>query len=331
MLTATGGDGREVKPLAVIALGGNALCTSEDGSQEVDPAVLADTAGRLLKLFSFYESLVVTYGNGPQVGNDILRSEAAGSHVVPLAVHQCTANTQGRIGSALELAIRNAARGGGGVSVYGILSHVAVSDEPCTHFTKPIGPFYDKSTALKIDPGSEFTAEVAPGKFRRVVGSPRPIGVVEQEEIASLLRPRTIVLACGGGGVPVAYGSSGLVPVDAVVDKDLTSSLLAQKLNADLFMIVTKTDGVALGFNSAPRYVREMSTEAALYHLHNGEFPPGSMGPKVSACISYVWNTGREAVITSLDGMVDAVLGNAGTRFINSSRLAEKLVGCSNA
>ncbi len=321
MLTDSNGRNGTVKPLAVIALGGNALCDSEDGSREVDGHALKKTAESLLSMLRLFESLVVTYGNGPQVGNDFLRSELSRNEVSPLELHQCTANTQGRIGSALELAIRNAARGTH-TKVYGILSHVLVSEDSYVHLTKPIGPFYDKQRALEIDPCGQLVKEVAPGKFRRVVGSPKPVGILEQEEIRDLLGPGKIILACGGGGVPVACRGSELVPVQAVIDKDLTSSLLAQNLKADMFIIATKTEGVALGFNSSPRYLGRLTVDEALYHLHNGEFPPGSMGPKVSACISYVWNTGREAVITSLDRMVDAALGSAGTRFINHEAFA---------
>lgn len=321
MLTKTNGRKGTVKPLAVIALGGNALCTAEDGSQEADFSVLSNTAEKLLKLFSFYETLVVTYGNGPQVGNDILRSEAACEKIIPLEIHQCTANTQGRIGSALELAIRNAAKGNA-IKVYGIFSHVVVASGLNGNSTKPVGPFYEVSSEEVYNRGGALFKEVSPGKLRRVVSSPMPVEILGIGELESLIGPQTLVMACGGGGIPVSYKDGVLVPVAAVVDKDLTSSLLAQRLNADLFMIVTKTDGVALGFNNSPRYLGKLTAEEALYHLHNGEFPPGSMGPKVSACISYVWNTGKEAVITSLDKMVDAALGNAGTRFINHKAFA---------
>lgn len=302
------------KRLAVIALGGNALCTSEDGSQEIDLSVLASTAEKLLKLLSFYESLVVTYGNGPQVGNDLLRSEAASDHVVPLEIYQCTANTQGRLGSALEIAIRNATKGTG-IKVYGLLSHVLVEGDHATS-TKPVGPFYDKSLP-PVHPDGALFKEVSPGKLRRVVSSPMPVEIIGIDELASLLSQQTLIMACGGGGVPLSYSNGILVPVKAVIDKDLTSSLLARSLNADLFMIVTKSEGVALGFNSSPRYLSQLTVEEALYHLQNGEFPPGNMGPKVTACISYVWRTGKEAVITSLNGMVDSALGKGGTRFIN--------------
>ncbi|MBI2581076.1 carbamate kinase [Candidatus Woesearchaeota archaeon] len=321
MLTNSNGRKRTGKPIAVIALGGNAICASEDGSQEVDELALKKTAESLLAMLRLFESLVVTYGNGPQVGNDFLRSELSRNEVSPLELYQCTANTQGRIGSALELAIRNASRGTH-TEVYCVLSHVIVSEDSYVHLTKPIGPFYDKSQALEIDQCSQLIKEVAPGKFRRIVGSPMPVSIVEQEEIEGLLGPGKVILACGGGGVPVAYRGNELVPVQAVIDKDLTSSLLAQNLNADMFLIATKTDGVALGFNASPRYISKLTVDEALYHLHNGEFPSGSMGPKVSACISYVWNTGKEAVITSLDKMVDAALGKAGTRFINHEAFA---------
>jgi carbamate kinase len=262
----------------------------------------------------------VTHGNGPQVGNAILRVETARGQAPELPLGICVADTEGGMGYMIEQSLFNAlhvaqvAR-----PVVTLITQVVVDehDPAVGNPTKFIGRFYPKSKALEL--ASEHGWTVKPqGKqgWRRVVPSPRPRAIVESDIIRDLVMQGTIVVCCGGGGVPVFRLEDGrLEGLDAVVDKDLASAVLAAQIQADLLLILTAVDQVCLGYGTErSRPLTDISAAQAERHLADGEFPPGSMGPKIEAALDFLRQGGREVVISSIPMVSEAVAGKAGTR-----------------
>jgi len=297
---------------AIIALGGNALMRpGERGTAAEQRANLREACAALRPLLG-EQQLVVTHGNGPQVGNELLRQERAAAEAPPLPLYLAVAQTQAEIGALLESELAPVA----GRPVACLLTHVLVAeDDPAFEEpTKPVGPFYDEAKAreLEAERGWKVVHDAGRG-WRRVVPSPAPLEVVELDAIRSLLASGTIVVACGGGGIPATRRGDHLAGIDAVIDKDRASSLLARGLDADRLVILTEVPAVYSGFGTdRQEELRELSADAAAALVP--ELAAGSMRPKVEASVEFVRATGREALITSPAALGDALEGRSGTR-----------------
>jgi carbamate kinase len=296
---------------AVVALGGNALMRpGERGTAAEQRANLREACAALRPLLDERE-LVITHGNGPQVGNELLRHERAADEAPPLPLYLAVAQTQAEIGALIESELAPVAER----PVACLLTHVLVAeDDPAFEEpTKPVGPFYDEARAreLESDRGWQVVHDAGRG-WRRVVPSPRPLAVVELEAIRSLLASGTIVVACGGGGIPATRRGAHLTGLDAVIDKDRASSLLARDLGADRLVILTEVPAVYSGFGTERQEeLRELSVDDA--ETLAPELAAGSMRPKVEASVAFVRATGHDALITSPAALAEALSGRAGT------------------
>jgi len=295
---------------AVVALGGNALMRpGERGTAAEQRANLREACEALRPLLG--EQLVVTHGNGPQVGNELLRHERAADEAPPLPLYLAVAQTQAEIGALIESELAPVA----GRPVVCLLTHVVVAeDDPAfSSPTKPIGPFYDEARAqeLERDRGWQVVHDAGRG-WRRVVPSPLPLEVVELEAIRVLVGSGAIAVACGGGGIPAARRDGRLAGLDAVIDKDRASALLARELGADRLVILTEVPAVYRGFGTGQQEeVRELTLEEAEELMP--ALPAGSMRPKVEASVEFARATGHAALITSPDSLGEAIEGRAGT------------------
>jgi len=256
--------------------------------------------------------LVVTHGNGPQVGNELLRQERAADEAPPLPLYLAVAQTQAEIGALIESELEPVA----GRPVACLLTHVLVAeDDPAfAEPTKPVGPFYDEAQAkeLERDRGWHVVHDAGRG-WRRVVPSPQPLEVVELGAIRSLLASGSIVVAVGGGGIPATRRGKHLAGIDAVIDKDRASALVARELGADRLVILTEVPAVYRGFGTdRQEELRELSADDAAELVP--ELAAGSMRPKVEASLEFARATGREALITSPAALGDALAGTTGTR-----------------
>jgi carbamate kinase len=296
----------------VIALGGNALMRpGERGTAAEQRANLRETCEALRPLLDDPE-LVITHGNGPQVGNELVRQERAADEVPVLPLYLAVAQTQAEIGALIESELTAVAER----LVACLLTHVRVDeDDPAFQRpTKPIGPFYSEEQAQQLegDRGWALTQDAGRG-WRRVVPSPAPLEVVELSAIRTLLAAGTIAVACGGGGIPVSTRNGRLSGVDAVIDKDRASSLLAIALGAERLVILTDVDAVCTGWGTPEQEeLRELDAAAAEKLLP--ELATGSIAPKVEAALAFARATGHEALITSAASLAAAQAGRAGTR-----------------
>jgi carbamate kinase len=296
---------------AVVALGGNALMRpGERGTAAEQRANLRDVCEALRPLLAERE-LVITHGNGPQVGNELLRHERAADEAPPLPLYLAVAQTQAEIGALIESELEPVA----GRPVACLLTHVLVADDDPAFAepTKPVGPFYDEgqAKALERDRGWQVVHDAGRG-WRRVVPSPKPLEVVELGAIRSLLASGSIVVAVGGGGIPATRRGEHLAGIDAVIDKDRASSLLARELGADRLVILTEVPAVYRGFGTGKQEeLRELTVDEAEELLP--ELAAGSMRPKVEASVEFARATGREALITSPAELGEAIEGRAGT------------------
>lgn len=306
----------------VIALGGNALLRR---GEEDTPANLIRAARlaaeRIADIAASGWEVVVTHGNGPQVGRILLQQEAAADLVHPMPLDVCGAQSQGQIGYVLQAAIgdvfyeRSLER-----PVVALLTMTRVRrDDPAfSEPSKPVGPFYEEAEAATIarERGWDLRPD-ARGGFRRVVPSPRPHSIVEGPIIASLVGAGVIVIAAGGGGVPVVEEGPRLIGVEGVVDKDLTAAVLARDVDAATLLILTDVERVEVGFGTpAARPLARLRVAEARDLLAAGEFGAGSMGPKVEAAVGFVERGGPRAVIGSLDAATEALAGTAGTEIV---------------
>jgi carbamate kinase len=295
----------------VVALGGNALMRpGERGTAAEQRANLREACAALRPLLD--GELVVTHGNGPQVGNELLRQERAADEAPPLPLYLAVAQTQAEIGALIESELEPVA----GRPVACLLTHVLVAeDDPAfAEPTKPVGPFYDEAQAkeLERDRGWHVVHDAGRG-WRRVVPSPRPLEVVELGAIRSLLASGSIVVAVGGGGIPATRRGKHLAGIDAVIDKDRASALVARELGADRLVILTEVPAVYRGFGTdRQEELRELSADDAAELVP--ELAAGSMRPKVEASLEFARATGREALITSPAALGDALAGTTGTR-----------------
>jgi len=309
--------------LAVVAIGGNSLIRDRD-HQDVREQYLAakETCSHIAAMIEQGWNVVVGHGNGPQVGFILRRSELAAHelHEVPLDV--CGADTQGAIGYALVQNLYNELRRRGidrPVAAVVTQTEVAVDDPAFAHPSKPIGSFMDEPDAVrrKDEDGWDVVEDANRG-WRRVVASPRPLRIVEIGPIKNLIEAGVIVVAVGGGGVPVVRDAArDLHGVEAVIDKDLGCSLLAREVKADLFLITTAVEKVALRFGTPEeRQLDHLSLAEAKGYLAEGtHFAKGSMAPKIEAVVEYLEGGGQEALITNPNNVERALAGETGTRF----------------
>jgi len=313
----------------LLAVGGNSLIRAgEKGTIAEQTANARRTAREIAGLIRDGYHLVVTHGNGPQVGAALLRSERAASQVPVLPLDVCDASTQGEIGYLLQQALTNElARAQLTTPVITVLTQcvVAADDPAMRQPTKPIGPFYSRADAeeRKRLLGWEIVEDAARG-YRRIVPSPEPIEIVELDVIRDLVDRGVLVIACGGGGIPVTRRGDVLQGVEAVIDKDRASALLAEQLGADLFVISTDTDFVYLDHKKpGQRALTCASIGEVEQYVHAGQFPPGNMGPKIEAVLRFLRHGGREAIITSCEHIGEAVAGRAGTHIVRQVAAGE--------
>ena len=307
---------------ALIAVGGNSLIRAgEKGTVAQQLANTRRTAAAIVGLIRDGYHLVVTHGNGPQVGAALLRSERASDQVYSHPLDVCDASTQGEIGYLLQQSVNNELSSAGlDVPVATVLTQVVVArDDPAMqHPTKPIGPFYSRADAEERRRlfGWQIVEDAARG-YRRVVPSPEPIHIVELEVIRLLLDQGVLVIAVGGGGIPVVQSNGALEGIEAVIDKDRASALLASELGVDVFVISTDADSVYLDYKKpTERPLRRVTAEELEAHYRAGQFPPGNMGPKVESALRFLRNGGKEVVITSYERLCEAVEGEAGTHIV---------------
>jgi carbamate kinase len=304
----------------VMALGGNALIRAgERGTAQQQQANADRIADAVAAVWRHDTKIVVTHGNGPQVGNLALQQELGSAIVPALPLPTLVAMTQGQLGSLLALALQAA----GVTSVISVVTHVVVArDDPAFREpTKPVGPFFDEESARKLAAEHDWTvAEDAGRGWRRVVPSPRPRAVVEASLINRLAASGAVVIANGGGGIPVAVQGEQLAPIDGVIDKDLAAAMLATTLGASTLVLVTDVPAISLDFGTPQaRQVNEMTLAEAQGHLAAGQFPAGSMGPKVTAAAQFLAAGGEMALITDAEHVASGLAGQHGTRVVSGS------------
>jgi len=307
----------------VLAVGGNSLIRAgEIGTAHEEIANARRIAVQIIGLIRLGYRIVLTHGNGPQVGAELLSHERTTNQAPAYPLDVCDAATQGEIGYLLQQALNNELKLAGlRVPVVALVTQCVVSlDDPCmSHPTKPIGRFYTRAEAEERKRlfGWELIEDASRG-YRRVVSSPEPVEIIELDIIHDAMERGVIVIACGGGGIPVAWVNQRLQGVEAVIDKDLTSALLASKLGAELFVIATDIDSVYLDYmKPTQRRLERVSPAELASYARAGHFPPGNMGPKIESVLQFMRGGGTEAIITSCDTLCAAVEGKAGTHIIS--------------
>lgn len=315
--------GMTEKGIAVVAFGGNALLPSTDHGTQDEQIARARQASRwLVEIVAKGYKLVIVHGNGPQVGNILIQAEEASIKVPPQTLDVAVAQTEGSIGFILQLALRNRLEFLElPAEVNTVLTEVEVdsADPAFRNPTKPVGPFFTsyRAEALSRDFGWVMKEDSGRG-WRKVVPSPKPVRILNIRSLRVILRESTALIAAGGGGIPVAKARNGQWRgVEAVIDKDYSSALLATELEADLFIILTAVPQVSIrhGKPDEKRLAVMTLSEARKYH-DEGEFPPGSMGPKIEAAIDFVERSRREVIITDIDNLREAIERKGGTRIV---------------
>ena len=308
--------------LVLVAVGGNALIRAgQKGTAQEQFENAVETARAVVRLLRAGHRVVLTHGNGPQVGAALTRSEIAAPYAYRLPLDCCVAATQGEIGYVLQYAMWQALQAEGmRTPVVTLVTQVRVdpSDSAFAKPTKPIGPFYTRDVAERYRDLFEWhMAEDSSRGYRRVVPSPEPQEIVELEAIQACVERGLVVIAAGGGGIPVFNDHDITKGVEAVIDKDHTSAILALQLKADLFVIATDVERVCLDYKRATQRPVDVLTPAdCRRYLAAGQFPAGSMGPKISAATVFVERGGSTAIITNHEHLYDAVEGRGGTRII---------------
>ncbi len=305
---------------AVVAVGGNALIKDKNKKTVEDQFDAAkETMGHIAKMIEDGWNVVLTHGNGPQVGFILRRSELSLGELHPVPLDYCGADTQGAIGYMFQKALLNHFnRFGIPKQAVTLVTQVEVDpDDPAfEHPTKPIGSFLDEATAKeRMQEGKTFVEDAGRG-WRQVVPSPKPMRIVEVDAIKTLVDAGFVVISTGGGGIPVVAKekSGSLIGIEAVIDKDFASSLLANTIKADLLLISTAVEKVALNFNTPEqKWLDQMTVAEAKQYIAEGHFAPGSMKPKIEACIQYLERGGEKALITDPENIPRALNGETGT------------------
>jgi len=312
-----------MSPLAVIAVGGNALILDERHKTVQDQYLAAVKGMRHVgELIEAGWDVVITHGNGPQVGYILRRSELSRHELHEVPLDSCGADTQGAIGYMFQKALGNELRRRGiARQAVTVVTQVLVdhNDPAFKKPSKPIGSFMSEADArVKMANDAWTMVEDAGRGWRRVVASPKPVRIIERDAIQALIDEGFVVIAVGGGGIPVMENAQGdLVGVEAVIDKDFGGALLSSSLPTDVFLIATAVEKVAINFNKPnQKWLDSISVAEAKQYLSEGHFAPGSMKPKIEAAIDFVERSGKPAVITSLESLSRAVRGETGTRIV---------------
>ena len=306
----------------VVALGGNALQKNGELTAQIQEEVAKETVQKLIPLIKDGHELVIVHGNGPQVGNLVLHEETGNSPSTPaMPLHVSVGMTQGMIGYWIQKALQEElSKNKISKNATTIITQVEVSkeDPAFQNPTKPIGPFYSEDEAQKVAEEKGYTVKEDSGRgWRRVVPSPKPIHILESEAIVDLMKTGAIVVAAGGGGIPVVKsGEDSFEGIDAVIDKDFAAELLAEKINADTLLILTGVDNAMINFGKENQQaLGVISVEEAQKYINDKQFGAGSMLPKVQASLKFA-QTGKKAIITSLENAQDAISKNLGTIII---------------
>jgi len=309
--------------LVVVALGGNAILRrGEKGTFEEQYRNVCDTVKRIADLVQDGYRVVITHGNGPQVGATVLRHEAAKNIVPPFPLDVCGSETQGFIGYMIQQALRNELKKRGlDKYVITVVTRVIVDsdDSAFKNPTKPVGPFYTKEEAETIrSRRPELVVKEDAGRgYRRVVPSPDPKIIAERSAIRALVDNGFVVVACGGGGIPIVEEGTQARGVEAVIDKDLAGQRLATLIGATVFVILTDIDGAYTNYGTSKQtLIRQATPEQLEQYMREGHFKEGSMAPKISAVIRFVQNGGREAIIAELSKLKEAIEGKSGTHVV---------------
>jgi carbamate kinase len=311
----------------VVALGGNAITPAgTGGTAEEQIANLSRAMPLIADLVAAGNDVILTHGNGPQVGNLLIKNELARQVVPAMPLDWCVAQTQATIGYVIITSLeRELAARGNYKTVVPVISRVLVSrDDPAWQSpSKPIGPYVKDEAEVRrrMEETGQVWVQQGSRGWRRVVPSPEPVEILEPMTINLLLGEGAVVVANGGGGIPMVRDDDGaLRGVEAVIDKDLAGARLAIETGAELFVILTDVDGVAVGYGTPEeRWLGEVGVDELRALQREGHFAPGSMGPKVEAALRFVEATGHPAVIASLDNVGPAVRGEVGTRIVPSS------------
>ncbi len=310
------------RPIAVIAFGGNAILDKgDDGTFETQLEKAKAACREMLSIMHRGYDVCLVHGNGPQVGNLLIQFEKARDIIPVPPLDVAVASSQGLLGHMLEVSMRSVlAEDNMERNVACVLTQVVVDqDDPSfKNPTKPIGPFYTKCDAecLRTKMGWSLVEDAGRG-YRRVVCSPKPRRILELDSIRTLLNNHHVVIACGGG-IPVNYTTNSVMGTTGVIDKDRASALLAYNLGAELYMIITGVDKVCINFGKPDqKAIDVMTVSEAKKYLAEGQFPPGSMGPKIQSAIEYVEKGGKEAIITSQENITNAMIKpNCCTRIV---------------
>lgn len=309
------------KKIALIAFGGNAILPENQKGLQSEQMKNAQKAARLMiHVVKKGFDLIIVHGNGPQVGNLLIQMEEAINKIPPFSLEVCDAMTEGSMGYMLERAIINELRRNSlDKEVATLITQVVVDkeDPAFENPTKPVGPFYTKYRAHMLARQKKWKMIEDAGRgYRKVVPSPKPIDIVPKRTIRDLVYSGKIVITAGGGGIPIIINGNGLFQgVEAVIDKDHAASLIASEVKVDLFIILTNVERVYLNYGKPEQKpIEVMSVAQAQAYLEQGQFPPGSMGPKIQAAMDYIKNGGKEVLITSANYLKAAMINRSGTR-----------------
>jgi len=304
----------------VVALGGNALIKRDQkGTSEEQFETTMHSVSDIVKMIENGWEVVITHGNGPQVGSILLQQDVAKSVAPPMPLDVCVAQSQGQIGYMIQQCLlASLSHRGVEKEVAAMITQVLVdeNDPAFENPTKPVGPVYRYDEALlRLKEGYIMSRQK--GGWRIVVPSPDPISIIESEAIKKLIDSGIIVIAVGGGGIPVVNGKKGMEGREAVIDKDLASERLASEIGADVLLILTDVDAVYLNYGSEnQKKLEKVGLEEIEDYYRQGQFPPGSMGPKILAAIRFLENGGKKAIISSIEHAWDALEGKAGTQIV---------------
>lgn len=310
------------KGTCVVAIGGNAILSETDKgtiAEQIENIRIACT--KIVSLIQEGYHVLVTHGNGPQVGQSLLRHKLSSAVVSEGSLDVCGAETQGVLGYLIQQVLRNElSKAGIACDVTAIVTQVLVDKKDPAFLapTKPIGPFYSQAEAQALaEKYNKHIVEDSGRGYRMVVPSPVPVDIMEKQAIVSLLKAGSVVIAAGGGGIPVIRDDGELRGVEAVIDKDLASGVLAKLIGAEYLMLLTGVEKVCINYRKADeRKLDTITVGEAGQYLNEGQFPEGSMAPKVRAAMDFVQNGGQKAIITTLNNMCHALQGKTGTAIV---------------
>ena len=305
-----------MKKTVVLALGGNALLQEGQRASITTQFRNAKNAAKSILKVAKNNDIIITHGNGPQVGNILLQVEAAAGQAYKIPLEVCVAESQGEIGYILEQSLQNQSKKN--LPIISVLTQVLVNkkDPAFKNSTKFIGPFYTKQQAMQLQKKGMKIKRDSNRGYRRVVPSPKPLQVLEAEVIKKLMRQHTIVIAAGGGGIPVIKSATGYKGIEAVIDKDLASACLADSLKAEILVMLTAVPYAYLNYGTSHQEaLKHLPLALAEQYLEECQFPPGSMGPKIQAAINFLRsNPNGKVIITEPRFLEKALKGKAGTQ-----------------